>query len=395
MPTFTTACPRNCYSTCSMRVQVENGRIRRIESHPDNRATPEGVCLKGLSYYERVHSPDRILHPLRRSRRSGSFERISWDDAYDWILRELEVTKRTGGSQAMFYYAGSGTKGLLNAVGMQFWRLWGGCTATYGDLCWPAGLEATRLTLGENKHSAWGGCTATYGDLCWPAGLEATRLTLGENKHSAPWDLSNARLIVLWGKNAAETNIHQMVFVQEALDAGARLVVIDPRRTETAERADLFLQPRPGTDGALALGVAHLLVDSGRVDREFIDRHVSGYAEFAERIREYTPEWAAAVTEVPEGRIRRLADLLGEIRPATISAGYGMQFWRLWGGCTATYGDLCWPAGLEATRLTLGENKHSATVWFGCRSPRPDSGGTCWRRRTHCYAWPGSSEATR
>jgi anaerobic selenocysteine-containing dehydrogenase len=194
----------------------------------------------------------------------------------------------------MFYYAGSGTKGLLNAVGMQFWRLWGGCTATYGDLCWPAGLEATRLTLGENKHSA-------------------------------PWDLNNARLIVLWGKNAAETNIHQMVFVQEALDAGARLVVIDPRRTETAERADLFLQPRPGTDGALALGVAHLLVDSGRVDREFIDRHVSGYAEFAERIREYTPEWAAAVTEVPEGRIRRLADLLGEIRPATISAGYGMQ----------------------------------------------------------------------
>jgi len=277
-----------------MRVLVEDGRIRRIEPHPANRATPEGVCLKGLSYYERVRSPDRILRPLRRNGKSGSFEPVSWDDAFDWILQELAVTKRTGGPQAMFYYAGSGTKGLLNAVGMEFWRLWGGCTTTYGDLCWPAGLEATRLTLGENKHSV-------------------------------PWDLANARLIVLWGKNAAETNIHQMVFVQEALEAGARLVVIDPRRTETAERADLFIQPRPGTDGALALGVAQLLIDSGRVDREFIERHVSGFAEFAAHIRVCTPEWAAEVTDVPEDRIRRLADLLGEVRPATISAGYGMQ----------------------------------------------------------------------
>jgi len=246
-------------------VHVEDGRIRRIEPHSANRATPEGVCLKGLSYYERVRSPDRILRPLYRNRKSGSFEPLSWDDAFDRILEELAVTKRTGGPQSMLYYAGSGTKGLLNAVGMEFWRLWGGCTATYGDLCWPAGLEATRLTLGENKHSV-------------------------------PWDLANARLIVLWGKNAAETNIHQMVFVQKALEAGARLVVIDPRRTETAERANLFIQPRPGTDGALALGVAHLLIDSGRVDREFIERHVSGYSEFAEHVR-----------------------------PATISAGYGMQ----------------------------------------------------------------------
>jgi len=277
-----------------MRVQIENGRIRRIQPHPANRATPEGVCLKGLSYYERVRSPDRILYPLRRRPGEAEFERISWDAAFGLIVGMLTALKEESGPQSVLYYTGSGTKGLLNAVGLEFWKLYGGCTTTYGDLCWPAGLEATRLTLGENKHNA-------------------------------PWDLANARLIVLWGKNAAETNIHQMVFVEQALDAGAKLVVIDPRRTETAERADLLIQPRPGTDGALALAVAGLLIEAGRVDREFVERHVRGFAEFTGSIRDLTPARAAEISEVPEGQIRLLADYLGTIAPATICPGFGMQ----------------------------------------------------------------------
>jgi anaerobic selenocysteine-containing dehydrogenase len=155
--------------------------------------------------------------------------------------------------------------------------------------------------------------------------LEATRLTLGANVHSTPWDVANARLIVLWGKNAAETNIHQMVFIDRALEAGAKLVVIDPRRTETAERASLLIQPRPGTDGALALAVAHLLVRDGGVDHGFISRHVGGYEAFAEMVGEYTPEWAADVTDVPAEFIRQLAADFAAIRPVTISPGYGMQ----------------------------------------------------------------------
>ena len=153
MPVFTTACPRNCYSTCAMRVHVEDGKLRRIEPHPDNRATPEGVCLKGLSYVERVVSPDRLLHPLRRTP-DGEFEHITWDAALDEIAGRLRRIREESGPRAVLYYAASGTKGLLNRVGSAFWRLYGGCTTTYGDLCWPAGLEATRLTLGDNKHSA-------------------------------------------------------------------------------------------------------------------------------------------------------------------------------------------------------------------------------------------------
>ncbi len=293
MSVHTTACPRNCYSTCGMKVHVEDGQIRRIEPHPGNRATPEGVCLKGLSYVERVRSPDRILHPLRRTR-SGTFEPVGWEDALAEIAYQLERVRQTFGPRSLLYYAGSGTKGLLNGCGMEFWRLFGGCTTTYGDLCWPAGLEATRLTLGDNRHSA-------------------------------PWDVARARLMLMWGKNAAETNIHQMPFIQEACEAGGRLVVIDPRRTESVEKADLWLRPRPGSDGALALALCGEVIRSGGVDTAFVAEHVHGYDEFSRLALEHDVEWAAEICEVPADRIRELAGWILAYRPMTITAGYGMQ----------------------------------------------------------------------
>lgn len=294
MATFTTACPRNCYSTCGLIVHVEEGRIRRIEPHPENRATAGGACLKGLSYYERVYSPDRILHPLHRRTGASHFEQIPWDDALGMIAEKLSRFKEEDGPQSILHYAGSGTKGLLNGVGLDFWRLYGGCTTTYGDLCWPAGLEATRLTLGDNRHSA-------------------------------PWDVANSKLIVMWGKNAAETNIHQLPFLEDALTAGAKLVVIDPRRTETAERAEYLIQPRPGTDGALALALAHLLIANDHIDHTFVGNHVLGFAEFSAAVEAWTPARAAKISDVPEGYIRRLANDLGTIRPVTICPGFGMQ----------------------------------------------------------------------
>jgi len=289
----TTACPRNCYSTCGMRVLVEDGAIRRIEPHPGNRATPEGVCLKGLSYIERVRSPDRILTPLRRTA-AGDFEPVGWDSALDEITERLIALRDETGPQGLLYYAASGTKGILNGVGLDFWRLYGGCTTTYGDLCWPAGLEATRLTLGDNRHSV-------------------------------PWDIARARLILMWGKNAAETNIHQMPFIQEAREAGGRLVVIDPRRTESTESADMWIRPRPGTDGALALALAGEIIRSGTVDHDFIRESVAGFPEFSALASECSPEWASDITDVAADEIRRLATWIGASRPMTITAGYGMQ----------------------------------------------------------------------
>jgi len=294
MSVLTTACPRNCYSTCTLKVYLKNGKLHMIEPDSRNLATPEGVCLKGLSYVERVYSPDRILNPMQRNKKTGDFKIISWDDAFNIILENLTLLRDSHGPQSVLYYTGSGTKGLLNQVGMNFWRLFGGCTTTYGDLCWPAGLEATRLTLGENKHNA-------------------------------PWDMSNARLIILWGKNSAETNIHQMVFIEKAIESGARLVVIDPRRTQSSEQADLLVQPRPGSDGALALALAHLLISNNHIDTEFINNRIHGFDEFAGMVKEYTPARAAQICEISEERIFTLARMIADSTAVSINCGFGMQ----------------------------------------------------------------------
>jgi anaerobic selenocysteine-containing dehydrogenase len=293
MEIFSTVCPRNCYSTCSLKVKVENGKVIGIDPHPDNLATPEGPCIKGLSYVERANSPDRIIYPMMRSS-EGNFTRISWDAAIELIAGKLTRIKQQYGAHAVMYFAASGMSGMLNSVSSEFWRMFGGATTTYGNLCWPAGLEATRLTLGANKHNA-------------------------------PWDLENAKLIVLWGKNPAETNIQEMIPIEKSLEKGGKLVVIDPRRTPSAERAMYLAQIKPGTDGALALGISRELIRNGWVDKEFIDNNIFGFEQFCERTEAYTPGQVAAICGLPEKAIIRLAELMGNTNPMTLIPGFGMQ----------------------------------------------------------------------
>jgi anaerobic selenocysteine-containing dehydrogenase len=235
---FITACPRNCYSTCSFRVQVEDNIIRRILPFTGNMATPEGPCIKGLSYIERTYSPHRIIHPLFK-RPDGNFERIGMPDALKIIAERLSSVKEKYGSHSILWYRGSGMAGLVNETGYSFWHRFGGVTITYGNLCWPAGLEAVRLTMGEVKHNV-------------------------------PWDIENAKTIVIWGKNPAETNIQEMAFISKARDRGSHVIVVDPVRTPTADRADMLISPRPGTDAALALSAARIIVEEKLTDDSFI-----------------------------------------------------------------------------------------------------------------------------
>jgi anaerobic selenocysteine-containing dehydrogenase len=293
MSIHSTACPRNCYSTCSFKVRVENGRIVNIEPHPANRATPAGVCIKGLSYFERAHSPDRIVHPLRK-RSAGGFEKITWKEALATIADRMNHFKMNFGPRSVLFYESSGMAGLVNEFSGRFWQLFGGATTTYGNLCWPAGLEGVRLTLGENKHNV-------------------------------PWDIENARLIILWGKNPAETNIQQMIFIEKAQANGARVVVIDPRRTQSSERADVLIQPRPGTDAIIALAIAGELIRNNWVDREFVDRHVLGFDEFKKSVLDLTLDEAARRSDVPVAMLGQLAHDIGHIKPMTLAPGYGMQ----------------------------------------------------------------------
>jgi len=294
MEQFVTACPRNCYSTCSFNVFVDNGKIVSIAPFPGNKSTPEGICLKGLSYIERANSPDRIIFPQKRNN-DGTFSRISWDEAFDTIVHKLNYFKKEFGSQSILFYSASGMSGLLNEFSSKFWR------------------------------EIYGGATTVFGNLCWPAGLEATRLTLGENKHNVPWDLENAKLIVVWGKNPAESNIQEMIPIGKALDNNARLIVVDPRRTESTQRAEMLVQPLPATDAALALSIAKILIDNDWIDKDFISDNVIGFEAFKNSIQHCTPEWASNITSVPEEFIHKMAWMIGNIKPMTLIPGFGMQ----------------------------------------------------------------------
>jgi anaerobic selenocysteine-containing dehydrogenase len=275
-------------------VHVENNKVVNIDPHPDNLSTPEGICLKGLAYVERANSPDRILNPLIKNKNSGKFEEADWETTFQFLAEKVQYFKSNFGNHSILFYASSGMAGLVNGFSQQFWKLIGGATTMYGNLCWPAGLEATRLTLGENKHNA-------------------------------PWDIENAGLIIMWGKNAVETNIQQMIPINKALEKGAHLVVIDPRRTQTSEKASLLIQPRPGTDGALALGVANILISRELIDHDFINKYVQGFEEFKASVQKYTTALVSEICNIDELYIVQLAELIGKVKPMTMVPGYGMQ----------------------------------------------------------------------
>ena len=288
-----TVCPRNCYCTCGMLVTVEEGRIVGIQGDPANPATDGTVCLKGLSYAERVTHPDRLTSPLRR-RASGGFEEVSWDVALAGITEGLKRIREESGPLAVLHYEGSGSHGALSGMADAFWNPFGGCTRAHGDLCWPAGLEATRLTYGDNRHNH-------------------------------PVHTRESRYVLLWGHNPAETNVHQWRLILEARDAGARLVVVDPRSTDTTDAADVHLQPIPGTDGALALGLAQIIVSEGLHDVAYLDRHAHGLDAYLERIREFPPERTAQITGLDEADVLELARGYATTPPALLIAGFGLQ----------------------------------------------------------------------
>ena len=290
-----TSCPRNCYSTCSLLVTVDNGRLIKIEGDPLHLPTRK-PCLKGLSYAEEVYSKNRIAFPLKRAgkRGEGQWQRISWDSALSEIATQLNRIKQEFGPEAVLYYTGSGASGALNELALAFWYQYGGFTKTYGSLCWSAGLEGSRLVYGQNHHSD-------------------------------PEDIVNSRLIVLWGKNSAYTNMQESTWILDAVERGAELVVIDPFKNPLAEAATLFIQPKPGTDGLLALTVIAQLIATDGIDKAFIEKYCHGFAELSSEITQYTLERAEAETGVSQWQITRLTQLFANVKPARLIPGYGLQ----------------------------------------------------------------------
>lgn len=296
---ITGACPHDCPDTCSWQVAVnrESGAAIDIWGNATHPITQGKLCGKVDRYLERTYHSGRLTTPLRRSgaKGSGCFEPISWETALAEIANRLSAVVEEWGSQAVLPYSYSGTLGFLQGEGM-----------------------AVRFfnRLGASKLAR---------TICSEAGFEGYLYTLGATLGTATEDYAHARLILIWGSNTLTSNLHLWQFIQAARKNGARVIVIDPARTRTAKAADEWLPIRPGTDGALALALMHVIIGENLHDAEYVEKYTVGFAQLAERVQEWTPERAAAITGIPAARIRALAVEYATARPAAIRVNYGMQ----------------------------------------------------------------------
>lgn len=290
-------CALDCPDTCSILVTVENGRATKLRGNPDHPVTRGFLCPKVTKYLDRQYSPDRLLYPQRRAGRKGEgrFERISWDEALGAIADRLGAIAREHGSEAILPYSYAGNMGLLNAAGM--------------DRRFFHRLGASRLDR----------------TICAEAGTSALNATMGYRYGVDPEQFPEARLILAWGANILGANPHLWPFVAEARRRGARFYVIDPVPTRTARLADRHFPVNPGSDAALALGIAHVILRENLQDRDYIEQHTQGFPEFAALAGRYPPDRAAELTGIPAADIIALAREYATAKPAVIRLNYGVQ----------------------------------------------------------------------
>ncbi|MBN8486941.1 MAG: molybdopterin-dependent oxidoreductase, partial [Burkholderiales bacterium] len=272
------ACPHDCPDTCAMKVTVDGERIVRIQGDPDHLTTHGALCTKVSRYAERTDHPERVLTPLRRigAKGEGRFEAVSWDEALgDIATRLAAIAARSPESIVPYSYAG--TMGLVQGESMaaRFWHR----------------LGASRL----------------HRSICAEAGGEGLAATYGGKLGMHVQHFAESRLILVWGSHSIASNLHFWTYAQAAKRAGARLIAIDPRRTETAEKCHQHLALRPGTDGALALGLMHELITQGWLDQDYIDRHVEGWPALRTLALQWPPERTAAACGLTADEVRGLA----------------------------------------------------------------------------------------
>lgn len=318
------ACPQDCPDTCSIVAKVRDGRVLSVAGNPDHPYTAGRLCVKVNHYEERVHSPDRILHPLRRvgAKGEGRFERISWSDALEEIRQRWNGIIAESGPQAILPYSYLGTQGTLNGL-------------TVGDPF----FNRLGATISERTFCDSGACTGYI-------------MTLGPTAGMDPESLRHARFIILWATNPMSTNVHLWPIIADAQQRGAKIVVVDPAVSRTARAADWHVRIRPGTDAALALGLIHVIVSEGLIDADYVERFTTGFAELAERAKAYPPERVAEWTGVGADDIRQLAREYAANQPSAIRIGVALERHR--GGGQAVRALSCLPALVGAWRRPGG-----------------------------------------
>ncbi len=315
-------CPHDCPSVCALEVErTAEARLGKVRGSQRNPFTAGVICAKVARYAERFHHPERLGRPLLRTgpKGSGQFRPISWDEALDRIAEAFLVAERRFGPQTVWPYWYAGTMGLVNRDGIN------------------------RLTHAKRYSRFYSTICVLLSDTGWRAG------------YGRRWGVpateagDHADLVVIWGCNPVHTHVNLMSHVARAKKRGARLVVIDPYRTATAEQADLHLAPRPGTDGALACAVAHVLFAEGFADRAYLERvSDTPVAELERHFARRPPEWAAPITGLPAETIRAFARLYGATKRSWIRLGFG--FTRSRNGAAAMHAASCLPVITGAWR---------------------------------------------
>ena len=316
LDTVFSVCPHDCPSACALEVErIDGDRIGRIRGASAQGYTDGVVCAKVGRYAERQYHPERLSVPLRRVGDKGvghaAFEPISWDDALDIVAEGLARAAQRHGSEAVWPHYYSGTMGLVQRDGLQRLR------------------HAMRYS---RQHSTI--CNALT-DAGWIVGAGVKRGVDGR-------EMAKSDLIVVWGGNPVSTQVNVMTHIAKARkERGAKLVVVDPYRTGTAEIADLHLAPLPGTDGALACAVMHVLFKEGYADRAYLARYSDDPAGLEAHLESRGPGWASAITGLSEDAIIEFARLYGRTKRAYIRLGYG--FSRQRNGAVNLFAVTCLP----------------------------------------------------
>ncbi len=294
------ACGHDCPDTCSWLVEVSEGRARRLYGDPSHPFTRGTLCAKVNHYLERVYHPERVLYPLRRDGRKGEgrFRRISWQDAMSEIAERWQEIISQEGAEAILPFSSAGNQGLIHHSSL--------------DQRLGAVLGFSRLERNICGAVAHQGLSATQGN------------GIGIN----PEDLIHSRFIVLWGTNTIVTNLHLWPVILEARSRGAKIVVVDPVRTRTAEAADWHLAVRPGSDTVLALAMMHVIIRDGLVDRDYIDRHAVGFSQLADHVAGFSPESASEVTGLGKEVIERFAREYAQAQPSLLRPLIGLEHHR-------------------------------------------------------------------
>ena len=308
--TFFGACPHDCPDTCAMIYEVDDGKLVHVKGNKEHPITRGTLCVKLKDFHDHHHNPDRLMYPLRRVGPKGSgpnggnnFERITWEEAISEIGRRWRDIIAEYGAQAIMPQSYLGNMGLVQGInsGDPFFNRLGSTVN-----------EKTYCTSGSS--SAW-------------------LLTYGPTGGVDPESFVHCKYIVIWACNSISTNLHHWPFVLEAQKRGAKVVVVDAYKSRTAKAGDWHICPRPGTDGALAMGVINSMIEQGLVDQDYVDKYVGGYPELKERAKEFTPEYVEQVTGVKAADVVKFAREFATSQPSAIRIGVAIE--RSAGGAQA------------------------------------------------------------